>query len=40
MANEKMTKLKLKRLLQLIDTGTSLNTISLELHMSKRTVHN
>ena len=40
MANEKITMLKLKRLLQLIDTGTSLNTISLELHMSKRTVHN
>ena len=40
MANEKITMLKLKRLLQLLDTGSSLNTICSELHMSKRTVHN
>lgn len=40
MANEKITMLKLKRLLQLLDTGSSMNTICSELHMSKRTVHN
>lgn len=40
MANEKITMLKLKRLLQLLDTGSSLNTVCSELHMSKRTVHN
>lgn len=39
MANQKITMLKLKRLLQLFETGSSLNTICSELHMSKRTVH-
>jgi biotin operon repressor len=39
MANQKITMLKLKRLLQLFDTGSSLNVICSELHMSKRTVH-
>lgn len=39
MANDKITMLKLKRMLQLLDAGWSLNNISRELHMSKRTVH-
>lgn len=39
MANDKITMLKLKRMLQLLDAGWSLNGISHELHMSKRTVH-
>lgn len=38
MANDKITMLKLKRLLQLLAGGQSLNRISAELHMSKRTV--
>ena len=39
MANEKITMLKLKRMLQLLDAGWSLNRICSNLHMSKRTVH-
>ena len=39
MANEKITMLKLKRMLQLLDAGWSLNRICSDLHMSKRTVH-
>lgn len=40
MANDKMTMLKLKRMLQLLDAGKSMNEICRDLHMSKRTVHN
>ena len=40
MANDKITMLKLKRMLQLLDAGKSLNEICRDLHMSKRTVHN
>ena len=40
MANDKITMLKLKRMLQLLDAGRSLNDVCKELHMSKRTVHN
>lgn len=40
MANDKITMLKLKRMLQLLSYGQSLNFICSELHMSKRTVHN
>ncbi len=40
MANDKITMLKLKRMLQLLSCGQSLNFICSELHMSKRTVHN
>lgn len=40
MAKDKITMLKLKRMLQLLDSGWSLNNISRDLHMSKRTVHN
>lgn len=39
MANDKITMLKLKRMLQLLDAGESMNAICRELHMSKRTVH-
>jgi len=39
MANDKITMLKLKRLLQLLAACKSLNSICSELHMSKRTVH-
>ena len=39
MANDKITMLKLKRMLQLMDAGRSMNQICSELHMSKRTVH-
>ena len=39
MANEKITILKLKRLLQFLAANQSLNSICSELHMSKRTVH-
>ena len=38
MANDKITMLKLKRMLQLMDAGRSMNQICAELHMSKRTV--
>ena len=40
MAKDKITMLKLKRMLQLLDSGWSQNNISHDLHMSKRTVHN
>ena len=40
MANDKITMLKLKRMLQLLDAGKSMNEICRDLHMSKRTVHN
>ena len=40
MANDKITMLKLKRMLQLLDAGKSMNDICRDLHMSKRTVHN
>jgi len=40
MAKDKITMLKLKRMLQLLDSGWSLNNICHDLHMSKRTVHN
>lgn len=40
MANDKITMLKPKRMLQLLNCGHSLNLICSELHMSKRTVHN
>lgn len=40
MANDKITMLKLKRILQLLDAGKSMNEICRDLHMSKRTVHN
>jgi len=39
MANDKSTMLKLKRMLQLMDAGRSMDQICVELHMSKRTVH-
>ena len=39
MANDKITMLKLKRMLQLMDAGRSMNQICHDLHMSKRTVH-
>ena len=39
MANDKITMLKLKRMLQLLDAGRSMNQVCAELHMSKRTVH-
>jgi hypothetical protein len=40
MANDKITMLKLKRMLQLLDAGKSMNEICRDRHMSKRTVHN
>lgn len=40
MANDKITMLKLKRMLQLLDAGKSMNEICRDLHMSKRTVYN
>lgn len=40
MANDKITMLRLRRILQLLSCGHSLNSISSELHMSKRTVYN
>ena len=39
MANNKITMIKLKRMLQLLDAGRSMNEICRELNMSKRTVH-
>jgi hypothetical protein len=39
MANDKITMLKLKRMLQLLEAGTSMNDICRTLHMSKRIVH-
>jgi len=39
MANDRITMLKLRRLLQLLAANQSLNSICSELHMSKRTVH-
>ena len=36
MANDKITMLKLKRMLQLLDAGKSMNEICRDLHMSKR----
>jgi hypothetical protein len=39
MANDKITMLKLKRLLQFLAANKSLNSMCSELHMSKRTVH-
>lgn len=38
MANDKITMLKLKRMLQLLAANQSMNSICSELHMSKRTV--
>lgn len=40
MAKDKSTMLKLKRMLQLLDSAWSLNNVSCDLHMSKRTAHN
>jgi transposase len=40
MANDRITMLKLKRMLQLLSANQSLNTICKELQMSKRTVSN
>ena len=39
MANDRITMIKLKRMLQLLDAGKSMNEICRELSMSKRTVH-
>lgn len=36
MANDKITMLKLKRMLQMLDAGKSMNDICRDLHMSKR----
>lgn len=36
MANDKITMLRLKRMLQLLDAGKSMNDICRDLHMSKR----
>ena len=40
MANDKITMLKLKRMLQLLDADKSMNDICRDSHMSKRTVYN
>jgi len=40
MAKERITMIKLKRLLQLLSTGLSLNKVCAELRMSKTTVVN